>query len=239
MTTSSVPLQQSARPAEPSAVDLRRRTRWLVALLMPIGPAAVALLRYNLPYLTTDNAKDAVSAVYADPGAESLVVWLCLVAMLTLVPGVFAVGRLTKRYAPRLSAAAVLLMATGYLSLSVMIGSDLLLWSAAHAGVPQAQAVAMYGATHPASVIADALFVLGHVVGTVLLGILLWRTRQVPRWVAALLTVSQPLHFTAAVIVGSPTLDLFAWSLTTLGMGAAALAVLRTPDDEWDLAPAA
>jgi hypothetical protein len=239
MTTSSVPLQHAARRTESAPIDLRRRTRWLLALLMPIGPAAVALLRFNLPYLTTDSAKDAVSAVYADPGGESLVVWLCLVAALTLVPGVYAVGRLTRRRSPRLSGAAVLLLAAGYLSLSIMMGSDLLLWSAAHAGVPQAQAVAMYGATHPASVIADALFVLGHVVGTVLLGVLLWRTRQIPRPVAALLTVSQPLHFVAAVIVGSHSLDLFAWSLTTLGMGAAALAVLRTPDDEWDLAPAA
>ena len=34
-------------------------------------------------------------------------------------------------------------------------------------------------------------------------------------------------------------LDVCAWSLTALGFGVAAIRVLRTPNDAWDLAPAA
>ncbi|MEO7981038.1 MAG: hypothetical protein ABI807_09130 [Sporichthyaceae bacterium] len=239
MTASATSATTGRRPASAVAgpADLRRATRWLVALLMPVGPAAVALLRYNLPYLTTSDSKEAVAAVYADQGAESLVLWLGLVAVLTLLPGVYAVIRLTHRRSPRLSAAAVLLLVPGYLALAYLLSADVLVWTAAKAGVPQAQAVAMYGTAHPTSNIAAVVFVLGHVLGTVLLGIALWRTRQIPRPVAIALAVSQPLHFVAAVIVGSPTLDLFAWGLTTVGMTAAAVAVVRTPDDDWDLPP--
>jgi len=66
----------------------------------------------------------------------------------------------------------------------------------------------------------------------------MWRSRSVPRWAAVLTLVAQPLHFTAAVIVGSPGLDLAAWGLNAVGFAAAAAAILRMPDDEWDVGPA-
>jgi hypothetical protein len=50
--------------------------------------------------------------------------------------------------------------------------------------------------------------------------------------------ISQPLHFTAAVILASHPLDLLAWGLNGIGFAVAALAILRLPVDEWDLAPA-
>ncbi len=240
MTTSTSAATDGRRATTGAGTgDLRRATRYLLAALMPIGPAAVALLRYQLPYLTTNDAKEAVAAVYADPGAESLVVWLGLVAVLTLVPGVYALVRLTRRRAPRLTFAAALLLVPGYLTMGFLLASDLILWAGAHTGVPQAQVAAMYEATHPAILVSGGVFVLGHVLGNVLFGIVLWRTRQVPRWIALGLAVSQPLHFVAAVIVGSPTLDLIAWGLTAVGMAAAALAVVRTSDGDWDLPPRA
>ena len=41
------------------------------------------------------------------------------------------------------------------------------------------------------------------------------------------MTVSQPLHFVATVILGSPQVDFVAWSLTAVGMAFVARAVLR------------
>lgn len=40
---------QTRSPAT-ATVPLGRKTRWAVALLMPVGPAAVGVLRYVLPY---------------------------------------------------------------------------------------------------------------------------------------------------------------------------------------------
>lgn len=215
--------------------DLRRSTRWLAALVLPVGPAAVALLRYLLPYKTIDDGKSAAIAVSEHQGAQSAVLWLGFVAALTLVPAVLWVGRLTRRRAPRLTAAALLLIVPGYLSLIWLIGSDLLLWSGAEAGLDTQTLARLYGTTHPTSSIAGGVFVLGHVLGTVLLGIAMWRSRAVPLWAAALTVVSQPLHFVAAVILPNPSLDLFAWGLNAVGFAVAALAILRLSDDDWEL----
>lgn len=78
---------------------------------------------------------------------------------------------------------------------------------------------------HPMVGIATGLFVLGHIVGTVLLGIALWRT--VPRWAVLALIVSQPLHLVFAVVVPNGLLDAVAWSLTAVGFAAAGLCLRR------------
>lgn len=49
--------------------------------------------------------------------------------------------------------------------------------------------------------------------------------------------VSQPIHLLAAVVFSSHGLDLFAWGLTAVAMGAASVAVLRTTHDAWDVPP--
>lgn len=217
--------------------DQRRRTRLLAAVLLPVGPAAIAVLRLILPYGTTDGSEAMVTAVQAAPGRHSVVLWLGLAAILTLVPAAVWVGRLTRRHAPRLTAAALILLVPGYLSLGWLMGSDVLLWSGATAGVDVATMARLVEATHPTTAIAAIVFVIGHVIGTVLLGIAMWISRAVPRWAAVLTIVSQPLHFVAAVIVGSPTLDLAAWGMQAIGFAVAAVAIVRLPDDEWDLPP--
>jgi hypothetical protein len=68
----------------------------------------------------------------------------------------------------------------------------------------------------------------------VLLGILAYRARLMPRAIAVLLAISQPLHL-SAVIIGSNVLDLVAWGLTAVGMAFLARRVLLTPDEEWGL----
>jgi hypothetical protein len=218
--------------------DLRRATRWFLALIMPVGPVAVALLRFQLPYFTADGGgADVAASVLANPQAQSLVVWLAFVATLTLVPAVFAIGRLTRRRTPRLTAAALLLAVPGYLMMGWLAASDKLLWAGAQVGVEAETLGRLYEATHPASAVAITLFVVGHVIGTILLGVAMWRSNAVPTWAAVLTIVSQPLHFVAAVIVGSPMLDLVAWGMTALGFAVAAAAVVRLDDQAWDLPP--
>ncbi len=46
-------------------------------------------------------------------------------------------------------------------------------------------------------------FVIGHIVGTVLLGIIIFQAKLAPPWAAAMLTASQPLHF-IAIMTGLP-----------------------------------
>lgn len=199
----------------------------LALLLLPLGPAAVAVLRYVLPYDTTDTTAAIVAKSAAHPGATSAVLWLGLVAAFTLVPGVIAAGRLARPGAPRLTAVAMLLAVPGYLALNVMLAGDVLLEAGVRAGLDQATLTGLVAAPHPVLGIATAVFVVGHVFGTILLGVALWRSRAVPRWAAALLAGSQPLHVIAAVVFASHPLDLAAWLLTAAGMAAVAVALNR------------
>ena len=107
------------------------------------------------------------------------------------------------------------------LSLGMRAGPDHLLWSASDAGLSGADAVAVVDAGHP----SIGVFVLGHVVGTVLLGLALLRSGRIPVWAGWAIAVSQ-LHFVATVILGSPQVDFVARSMTALGMAFVARVVL-------------
>lgn len=75
-------------------------------------------------------------------------------------------------------------------------------------GIDDAVLGRWYEGGHPIFYVAGIVFVVGHVIGTVLLGIAMWRSRAVPRWAAAITAVAQPLHFVAAVVIASHPLDL-------------------------------
>jgi hypothetical protein len=216
----------TAAPAPVRANSIPLAT-WGVALLLPLGPAAIAVLRLILPYYTESRTAGMVAAVDANPGRQSAVLWLSYIGILTLVPGLFAAARVCREASPRLTTWALGLSVPGYLSLGMLVGSDHLLWSASHAGLSDADAVAVVDAGHPSIDLAIGVFVLGHVIGTVLLGLALLKSGRIPSWAAWAITVSQPLHFIATVILGSPQVDFAAWSLTALGMAAVAREVLK------------
>jgi hypothetical protein len=82
------------------------------------------------------------------------------------------------------------------------------------------------------------IFVVGHLFGTTLLGVALWRTRIAPTWLAVGLTVSQPIHL-ASVLTGIRLIDLVGWGLTAVGFMWAAWRLAKLPNDDFDLPPAA
>ena len=115
--------------------DTRTLARWTAAILMPIGPAAVAVLRFVLPYDTNDSAAVMIAKVQADVASQQAVIVLGLIALFTLVPGAYAVTRLTRPGAPRLTAVAAPLLIAGYLGLGWTGTVDLLPLVAPAAGV--------------------------------------------------------------------------------------------------------
>ena len=199
-----------------------------LALLAPVGAAAVAVLRYVLPYETVDGPGEIVRETYADPGAMSLVLWLSFVAALTIVPGSVAIGRFVRAGSPRLTAVALTLAVPGYLMLPMLAAADHPVWMAHEAGASQASATALLDAVHPSLAVATGIFVVGHVLGTVLLGVAMLRSGRVPAWAAVATIVAQPLHFVAAVVVPNHALDGLAWGLNAVGFAMAAWTILRT-----------
>lgn len=203
---------------------------WAVAALLPVGPLAIGVLRLILPYYTASSSADMVAAVAAHPGRQTAVLWLAYVGVLTLVPGVLVAARVCRDAAPRLTAWALGLAVPGYLSMTMMLGSDDLLWSTHHARLSASDSASVVSAAHPAVGISLGVFVVGHVIGTVLLGLALLRSGRIPAWAAWAITVSQPIHFIATVVLGSPQVDFVGWALTAVGMAMVAAVVLRDPD---------
>jgi len=205
--------------------------RTALAILMPIGPLAIAIVRGILPYFTTDSNTVMAAKVAAHQGAETAVIWLTFVAMLTLVPGVIALGMLARRGSPRLGTTGLVVATAAFGSLfwSTVAGSDNVALGAARIGIRPGTTGALLdsmGRILPIGLGSD-IFVAGHIIGLVLLGIALWRGRVVPAWAALLIAISQVLHFVFAVIVPNHVLDGCAWGLTTVGFAAAALVLAR------------
>jgi hypothetical protein len=209
----------------------------MAAILLPIGPAAIAVLRFVMPYYTADSSSTIVREVAAHQTAQSAVVWLGFVASLTMVPAAWFAGRVVSRSAPRLAAVATPLMVVGYISLGWLNVEDAALLFGVRHGVSHAVLADMYDSMHPVAAVATGLFVLGHVLGTILLGVGMLRGRVVPVWAAVATIVAQPIHFTAALIVPSHPLDLIGWGLNAVGFAALAVVVLQMRDDDWAPAP--
>jgi hypothetical protein len=83
--------------------------RTALAIVIPAGPLAIAVVRGILPYNTTDSSTAMAAKVAAHQGTEMIVIWLTFVALLTLIPGVIALGMLARRHAPRLGTAGLVL----------------------------------------------------------------------------------------------------------------------------------
>jgi hypothetical protein len=223
--------------AHSAPLDVRRTRRLIAAVLLPFPPLAVAALRLIWPPFSESETAGSLAAIAGHPAAQEAVVWLGTVMVFTMVPAVLAAARLARRRRPTLTMIAVGVNLIAYLGAGPLFTGDLMARVAARPEFDQAGLVPYLDAVnaHPAAGLGMGAFVLGHIVGMILLGAALWRI--IPRWASIALIVSQPLHFVAFVVLGVQVLDGFAWGLAAAGFVACALTVLRTPDNDWDLAP--
>jgi len=206
--------------------------RTALAVLMPVGPLAIAIVRAVLPYYTTDSNTAIAAKVAAHQGSETLAIWLTFVAVLTLIPGVIALGLLARRHAPRLGTAGLVLAYAAFACLFWSVAaSDNVALGAARIGMHPAATGALL--TSIANIrpigLATGIFVLGQILSLVLLGVALWRGHAIPAWAALLLACSQLLHLVFAVFVPNHALDGCSWGLTAVAFAAAAVAIRREP----------
>ncbi len=217
--------------ASPISARTSRADRRALAVLLPVGPLAVAILRGILPYYTTDSNTVLAARVAAHQGAEQIVLWLTVIAILTLIPAVITAGLMARRGAPRLGTAGLVLSFAGlmFLGSPSIAGPDTVALGAARIGMAPGtvgRLLSSIGALGPVS-LGSAVFVAGHVIGLILLGIALWRGGVVPAWAGLAIAVSQIGHFVFAALVPNHLLDGCSWGLTAIGFGAVAVALLR------------
>lgn len=214
--------------------DTRTVRRVTAAVALSVGALSIAALRFVMPYQTNDDVPAQIAKVAADPGAQRLMIWLGFLGVLATVPAALAAGRLAMRRAPVLATLGSGLTVLAFIGLAFGAGDPTLLAVATTSGDPVVMENLLAQGVPTAGII---LYVVGHIAGMVLLGIALIRSRAVPAWAGWLLLVSQPLHFVFAVVVPSRIGDTLAWGAAAVALTCCAVQVLRTPDDEWDLAP--
>ena len=234
-TSASVPTTSDAAPR-----DLRRTWRRIAAVSLVLGPLGVTVIRAVMPYWTSDSTAEMVAGMAASPGRAAAMNWIAVLVTPFLMLSALAMGYVARRRAPVIATwgAAVLF---GAYSLGSAVGApDILVATLLARGDDQASVAADAALLMdaPAMLTGALTFVVGHLVGMVLVAIAVVRARVVAWWVGALIAVAQPIHVVSAVVVPNRMLDVvLGWGATTLGYAIVALAVLRTSDDEWDLPP--
>jgi hypothetical protein len=222
--------------------DTGPRTVWRTLLAVAAVPLGfyVAVFRYLLPYDMSDSPREIFGKLVASPAFVNRSMWVGSVVALTGFAGILAVAWLTRRRTPMLTTVAMFLAVPGYIALFAggAYGDGLPYVTATVPGIDHETAFQL-GSGMEASAQAGALgwiFVAGHLLGTVLLGIALWRSRLAPTWLAIGLAVSQPIHLTS-VMTGIRWIDLIGWGLTGVGFSWAAWRLLRMRDADFDLPP--
>jgi hypothetical protein len=157
-----------------------------------------------------------------------------------MVPAVLAAVWLAWRRAAGLALAAAVFSLVGWIAVVALASQDALLAQAGHPEFARAQAVALTKAWSDGGVVSTyaTMFVIGHVVGTVLLGAALWRARAIPRWAAAFVAVSMPLHL-VAFLTNVKALDLAAETTLLIGFAACAVQILHATSPHAGIEPIA
>ena len=229
----------TSSPTTSKRHDLRTFQRYVAAFVLIVPATAVAIGRLFAVDDSGGTAK-ALEEIAANPDRAFTFALLGFLASLTLVPAIFAAARLARRRRPILAIIALGVNAVAYLGGYALGGLDLMYVASGSFAVEHRDgAAALIDAVWQTGLggFSTLLFVFGHVIGTILLALALRGSIATAGWVAMLL--SQPGHVVAFTVLQSPALDAAAWALMAFGFLCCAVAILRTPNDEWDLGPRA
>jgi hypothetical protein len=234
MTANSVVDAGRIQPTNAARVRVsggRSFRRWVTAGCMVIGPIAVAAVRGVIPYR---------SAGFSDhAGVYPVLATAEVIAVLTMGFAMLGLGRLVQGRAPLFALIGTPVAAVSWTMVAVLGTVDSVTYEMAKTGTLVATDATLLARiqANPEIAFFFGLFLLGHLVGPLLLGIGLLVSRRVPVWAGIALIAGDLLHPVAFVVLGSHALDALCYLVFAAGMAVAARAVLATPNDQWDLAP--
>lgn len=138
------------------------------------------------PVSSAGKAAENVAAATASPSAMSLAAWLDLTTVVCFVPGLLVIGYLAGARTTRLGFVATLVVVgTTLPGVAYVLAPDAM-YAAAAKGTFPAAAIDTYAGL-PVVGTSTIVFLLGHVLGIILLGVALWRAGRVPAWAAGCL----------------------------------------------------
>jgi hypothetical protein len=221
----------------PTVHDARKFLRVVLAIIVPIPWLAKGLqyivLEKNYTHSADQIRYDTIHHVYR------YLQWFDLLFVVLVVPSILAMILISRRGAPRLSAAAAVLMVGGFLMvLPLNIGSDQLAWIAAqHDRSPAVIGRFIDAAGNDPRVGVGVLgFLVAIVIGSILIALALWKSHAIAGWAAAFIGVGGATHIFISplghVIHGAGLV------LLAIGCVAVSRRLLTMSNDEFDLPPA-
>jgi hypothetical protein len=216
--------------------DVRSFQRYAAAVIMLVPATSVAIGRL---FQTDDSdTRRTLDLIATNPDRQFTFALLGFIGLLCVVPAFLAAARLSRRRRPVLTTVALAVNLVGYLGAFAMPAIDNLYLIGASLAPEQRDAAAvvidkMWSSGIPG--LSTNLFVLGHILGAILMGLALRGSIPTVGWLAMLLTT--PVHVLAFVVLQMPALDMAAWLLMTLAFACCAIKIIQTPNDEWDLPP--
>lgn len=177
--------------------------RWYFASCIVLGPLVAFLYGFLNPtplHVTNGAVAIAVNAA-ANPAANQLHLALGVVLSFLLPLWYLGIAWLALRRAPWLAAIGGLLGLVGWIPWSALIGQEALTATMAQM-VNSAQFATLWEAYNGSGVLTAYLliYIVGHLLSAVLLGIALGRSHLVPAWAAWALALTSPLQIVIFVM---------------------------------------
>lgn len=217
-----------AEPAPSTAgVDTRRRQMSGV-LLVAGAPIIIASFLTNPE---AETSAERLRAATQHATATEVSILLGTAGILLLIPGLAGLARALRFRSPRLASSGVAITLAAFVCLLANFGVNAVYLELAKAHVATGPSVALIDRMESGSLafgILFGVFILGHLIGPILLGIALARTHFVPLWAAILLPVGSLGHFLSHAINSRP-LDVVSFLALALSFAVAGLKMISTP----------
>ncbi|MGI5158195.1 hypothetical protein [Microbispora sp. CA-102843] len=217
--------------------DVRGFWRVLLAVVAPLPMLGMGLHYVFSPVDGGESFEATVAAYAAHEQLAGLIRWFGLPFLVGLIPATFAVAWVARRGAPRLATAGALLALLGDLAgFPLTRGGDDLAYLTVTRGFDVATMAKIQSALEddPVQLVAGLLFIVGIVIGLLLLGLALWRSGAAPAWMGIVLAAG---GFTHPFMPGHVASGI-GLLVAAVGFAGASVALLRMRDDEFDLPPA-
>jgi hypothetical protein len=213
--------------------EKRDSSRTIAGVSLMVAPLALAAAMALMPSFA-GASPDVLTRLAANETALLAADLLVIVAIILLIPGMLGLLRVVRRRIPRLAPTAVAMFLVGWLFALGPVMLDRAQLQIARSGMSRDQAVALVEELEADAGIGVVIgiFIIGHTLGTILLGVALARARFVSIWASASIVIAAFLHPIARVGLGSKWLEVFAFGLLALGLVVSGLRVLRTSGEE-------
>lgn len=215
--------------------DTRRFWRILLAVIVPL-PWLAKGAQYIAQDPSYDSSADQIEA-WASDQLYGWLQWLDVIFVILVVPSVLTMAWVSRRGAPRLASAAALVMGGGFLMvLPLNMGGHPLIWAAVREGADPAATGAFIDSleSDPRVALGTLGFIVAITIGSVLVGLALWKSAATAPWAALLVGLGGATH---------PFLGfehhVHGAGLVVLAVGCAAVSasLLHMSDDAFDLPP--